>query len=142
MIRTLMGGIAAASLAMTAVPAFAQDETEEARTTYMIEFLRFAPDKEDKWNEMNEKYWNPAAEAAGLPVPTVHWLVDGEWNLMVVRELPRGLASFDTHASPERDRWREEYHKLVGGEEAAKAMHEENGQLIEASKRIFSHTHP
>lgn len=142
MIRILFGSIAAASLAITAAPAIAQDEPEQARTSYSVEFLRFAPGKADKWTEMNDKYWTPAAKAAGLPVPTVHWMMDGDWDLMIVREMPRGLASLDTHASPERDRFRQEFLKLVGGEEAAKAMREENGELVQASKRFFSHTHP
>jgi hypothetical protein len=69
-------------------------------------------------------------------------MMDGEWDLMVVREMPRGLASLDTHASEERARWTAEFMKLVGGEDAAKAMREENGELVQASKRFFSHTHP
>ena len=35
----------------------------------------------------------------------------GEWDLMVVREVPRGLAAFDTHASPERAAWQAEFAK-------------------------------
>ena len=140
--RMLLSGFAAATLTMMAMPATAQDEPEQARTTYSIEFLRFAPGKADTWTEMNDKYWAPAAEAAGLPVPTVHWMMDGKWDLMVIREIPRGLATFDSHDAEERDRWRAEFLKLVGGEEAARAMREENGQLVEASERFFSHTHP
>ena len=142
MIRTVLGGMAAISLALTAAPAIAQDEPEQPRTTYSVEFLRFAPDKADTWTEMNDKYWAPAAKAAGLPPAQVHWMMDGSWDLMIVREIPRGLAAFDTHASPERDRFRQEFLKLVGGEEAAKALNEKNGELISASQRFFTHTHP
>jgi hypothetical protein len=95
----ILSSIAAASVAFTAAPVTAQDEPEEARTTYTVEFLRFAPDKAETWTEMREKYWVPAAKAAGLPVPTVHWMMDGEWDLMVIREIPRGMASFDRHGS-------------------------------------------
>ncbi|GMN03434.1 hypothetical protein [Erythrobacter sp. MTPC3] len=142
MMRTLMGGVAIATIAMSAAPAAAQEEAEEARTTYSVEFVRFADGKEETWAEMREKYWVPAAKAAGLPVPTVHWMMDGEWDLMIVREMPRGLASLDAHNVPERTRWTEEYHKLVGGEDAAKALEEENGDLIEAQTRFLTHTHP
>ncbi|HSM52915.1 MAG TPA: hypothetical protein VK839_01885 [Erythrobacter sp.] len=141
MIRKLTIALAAASFAFTAAPAISQDN-EQPRTTYSIEFLRFAPDKADTWTEMNDKYWAPAAKNAGLKPAQVHWLMDGEWDLMVVREIPRGLAAFDTHASPERAAWQAEFLKLVGGEEAAKKMREEQGQLIDASMRFFSHTHP
>jgi len=81
--RMILSSIAAASLAFTAAPVTAQDEPEEARTTCTVEFLRFAPNKAETWTEMREKYWFPAAKAAGLPVPTVHWMMDGEWDLMV-----------------------------------------------------------
>jgi hypothetical protein len=142
MFRTIIGGIAASIFAFTAVSVLAQEEPEADRTTYSVEFLRFADGKEDAWTEMNEKYWTPASQAAGLPVPTVHWLMDGEWDLMVVRELPRGLATLDAHNVPERARWYTEFVKLVGGEDAAKALREKNGRLIEASTRFFTHTHP
>ena len=140
--RMILSSIAAASLACTAAPVNAQDEPEEARTTCTVEFLRFAPNKAETWTEMREKYWFPAAKAAGLPVPTVHWMMDGEWDLMVIREIPRGMAPFDRHGSPEGERWNEEFLKLVGGEEATAALREKNGQLIEASARYFTHTHP
>lgn len=142
MIRMFLGSIAAASLALVAAPAIAQDEPEPPRTTYSVEFLRLAPGKEDTWTEMNEKYWEPAAKAAGLPAAQVHWMMDGQWDLMIVQEIPRGMAAFDTHASPERKRFREEFLKLVGGEEAAKALREKNGELVQSSQRFFSHTHP
>lgn len=140
--RIILSSIATASLAFTAAPVTAQNEPEEARTTYTVEFLRFEPDKAETWTEMREKYWVPAAKAAGLPVPTVHWMMDGEWDLMVIREIPRGMASFDRHGSPEGERWNEEFLKLVGGEEAAAALRGKNGQLIEASASYFTHTHP
>lgn len=142
MIRTLFGSVAALSFAMTSVPAISQEVPEPERTTYSVEFLRFVDGKEDAWVEMREKYWIPAAEAAGLPIPTVHWMMDGEWDLMVVRELPRGLAALDAHSNPEGERWNAEFLKLVGGEDAAKALSEKNGQLIEASARFLTHTHP
>lgn len=142
MFKTIAASIAATALAFTAVPAMAQDEPEEPRTTYSIEFLRFAPGKDGKWTEMQEKYFAPAAEAAGLPAATVHWLVDGQWDLMVVREMPRGMSMLDTHASPERMAWRDAYWELAGGEEAAKKMEEEAGTLIESSMQFYSHTHP
>jgi len=142
MIRTIFGGIAAATLAITAVPAIAQEEAEEERTTYSVEFLRFADGKEAAWLEMREKYWIPATNAAGQSLPQVHWVMDGEWDLMVVREIQGGLASLDTHNNPNRARWYAEFLKLVGGEDAAKALREKNGQLIEASTRFLTHTHP
>lgn len=142
MFKTITTALAATTLAFAAFPAAAQDEAEEARTTYSITFLKFDGDGANKWAELEEKYWAPAAEKAGLPAQTVHWMMDGDYDLMVVREIPRGLASFDTHASPERKAWYDAYVEIVGGEEAVKKLEAENEGLVKDSKRFFSHTHP
>ena len=143
MIKKFAFGIAAATLAFTALPAMAQDEAEPPRTTYSINFLKFATNEDaDKWSELNDKYWAPAAEAAGLPAQTVHWMLDGEYQLMVIRPLPGGMASFDTHGSPERKAWLDAYTKIAGGEAARDKLEEDNKGLVIDGKRFFSHTHP
>jgi len=141
MFKTIATTLAATTLAFAALPASAQD-AEQPRTTYSITFLKFEGDGADKWAELNDKYWAPAAEKAGLPPQTVHWMIDGEYDLMVVREIPRGMASFDTHASPERKAWHDAYVEIVGGEEAVEKLEAENEGLVKDSKRFFSHTHP
>lgn len=141
MFKTIATAFAASTLAFAALPASAQDE-EPPRTTYSITFLKFDAGGADKWAEMNDKYWAPANAKAGLPAQTVHWMIDGEYDLMVVREIPRGMAAFDTHTSPERKAWYAAYVEIAGGEEAAKKLDAENQGLVKASKRFFSHTHP
>lgn len=133
---------AVTALGATATPAFAQDEPEQARTTYMVILLKLAPDAGDRWSEIMDKYYAPAAKAAGLPATQVHWLMDGNWDLMLLRPLPRGMATLDTHASPERKAFEAALAKIAGGEDAAKKLGEENDKLVTESVRYFSHTHP
>src|SRR3546814_2563774 len=104
-----------------AVPASAQ-ETEEARTTYRIEYLKLKPGMEQRWIEMGEKYYGPATKAAGQKQPTIHWLMSGPWDIMMVFELPRGLATLDSHNPPERTTWEAAFQKVAGSEEAAKKL--------------------
>lgn len=142
MTRHLKTMLAAAALASLAVPAVAQDEPEEPRTTYQITMLKFAPGAGDRWNEMMEKYHAPAAAAAGLPATQVHWLMDGQWDIMLVRPVPRGLAAFDAHTGPERKAYEAAFARIAGGEDAAKKLNAENEKLIANSMRLYSHTHP
>lgn len=142
MIRKLTIAIAAASMALGAAPAFAQDEPDEARTTYRIEYLKFKPGSGNRWNELGEKYFGPATDEAGLKRPTVHWLMGGPWDIMMVFEMPRGMASLDSHASPEQAAFRKALIKVAGSEEEAKKIWEEDEALIANSVTTFSHTHP
>lgn len=142
MTRHLKTMIAAAALASLAMPAMAQDEPEEPRTTYQITMLKFAPGAAARWNEMMEKYYGPSAAAAGLPATQVHWMMDGEWDIMLVRPIARGLATFDAHTGPERKAYEAAFAKTAGGEEAAKKLNEENDKLIADYARYYSHTHP
>ncbi len=135
----------AAACTLAFVPATtlqAQDAPEEARTTYQITFLKFAPGADERWNEMMEKYDAPAAKAAGLPATQVHWLMDGEWNIMLVRPLARGMATIDAHTGPERKAYEAAFLKLAGSKEAEKKLNDESAKLVSSSMRFYSHTHP
>ncbi len=135
----------AAACALTVVPAtaaFAQDEPEEARTTYQITMLKFAPGAADRWSEMEEKYYIPAAKAAGLPSTQVHWLIDGPYDIMLVRPMTRGMATIDAHTGPERKAFEAAFEKIAGSKDAAEKLNAESDKLISGSARYYSHTHP
>ncbi|WP_427969454.1 hypothetical protein [Altererythrobacter sp.] len=135
-------GLAAAATLAFAAPAHAQDDPEAPRTTYMIEYIKLKDGSGQRWSELEEKYFEPAAEAAGLPKAQVHWLVAGPWDIMMIFTMPRGMASLDTHASPERKAFNEALAKIAGSEEAAKKITDESDSLETESMQTFSHTHP
>lgn len=141
MFRKLTIGFAAASMAFLAVPATAQ-EAEEARTTYRIEYLKLKPGMEQRWIEMGEKYYGPATEAAGQKHPTIHWLMSGPWDIMMVFELPRGMAMLDSHNPPERTAWEAAFEKVAGSKEAAEKLVAEANTIETDSLVVYSHTHP
>ena len=142
MIRKISAAIAAASFALAAMPAAAQSEPEEARTTYRILHLKLKPGADDRWSELSAKYYGPAQDAAKIKRPTVYWLVSGSWDLMLVQEMPRGLAALDQHETPERAAMRQAMAKIAGSEEAAKKIYAESDSLVAESTTTYSHTHP
>lgn len=142
MVKKIAFGLAAASLAFTAAPAFAQDEPEEPRTTYRIEYIKLKDGSGQRWQELGEKYYGPATDQAGLERPTVHWLMAGPWNVMMIFKLPRGLAALDTHGSPEREAFEKAFVEIAGGEEAAEKIREETRTIETNTVVTYSHTHP
>jgi hypothetical protein len=119
----------------------AQDE-EQPRTTYAIEYIKLADGKAQRWAELGEKYFGPAAEAAGLPKAQVHYLMTGPWDIMMIFTMPRGMASLDTHASPERKAFWEALVKIAGSKEEAQKLLDESDSIETENMRTFSHTHP
>lgn len=142
MTRHLKSMLAAASLACIAAPALAQTTTEEPRTTYQVTMLKFAPGGADRWTELMQDHYAKAAKAAGLPETQVHWIMDGPWNIMLVRPMRRGMAALDAHDTPETAAYMKALAAQEGSEEAAKKINDEDEKLIADSMRFYTHTHP
>ncbi len=134
--------IAATALASLTVPAMAQDEPEEPRTTYSVSLLKFANGADGRWSEIREQYILPARAAAGMPEQEVHWIMAGEWDIMILTEMPGGLATLDTHGNPNGPAFMEAMLELVGSQEELDALWEEMQGLVATSSRTFTHTHP
>lgn len=134
--------IAACSAALClAVPAAAQ-EAEEARTTYEVRFLDLAPGADNEWMELFENTFAPARRAAGLPVPTVHWLMTGPWDIMMLIEMPDGMATMDSHNPPTGTAFRQALQTQVGSEEALEELFKKTRKLVKDARSYYSHTHP
>lgn len=139
MIRKFAIGFAAASLALSA-PGVAQEE--EARTTYRIEYINFAPGGAEKWDEAMTTYVNPARAELGFPEQEVHWLMAGDWEIMIITEMPEGLAMLDTHQATRFEPLNQNIAARIGSEEEAMAMRKEIDGMIQNRMVTYSHTHP
>lgn len=139
MIRKFAIGFAAASLALSA-PGVAQEE--EARTTYRIEYINFAPGGAEKWDEAMTTYVNPARAELGFPEQEVHWLMAGDWEIMIITEMPEGLAMLDTHQAARFEPLNQNIAARIGSEEEAMAMRKEIDGMIQNRMVTYSHTHP
>lgn len=142
MIKLLKSGAALAALAFVTVPALAQEEPEEQRTTYEIRFLDLAPGADGEWMETMEKHYLPARAAAGLPTPEVHWITAGPWDIMMLLEMPDGMATMDSHNPRLGVAFRKALLAQEGSEEAVKALNEKSSKLVTRSNSYYSHTHP
>jgi len=117
-------------------------EAEEARTTHRIVYLKLADGAGARWTEIQETYNARAAQQAGLKPAAVHWLMTGNWDLMLIIEMPNGLAALDSHNPPAQAAYNKAFVEVAGGEEAARKIRDELGDLVKDSLVTYSHTHP
>ncbi len=142
MLKIGKAALAAASVALLAVPATAQDE-EEPRTTWRVLLIDVADDGMGRWQEIVMDHIIPAQEAAGVPVAQLHWIAaNDDWEMIVLNEMPRGMAAFDTHANPERAALFAALVEQEGSEEAVEALFDELNSLEVKTKSFFTHSHP
>ena len=66
----------------------------------------------------------------------------GRWDVMMIFEMPGGMAMLDTHNPPERRAFRDAFIKIAGSEEEARKIWEEDAKLVKDSMTTYSHTHP
>lgn len=132
----------ATAILLSATPAVAQEE-EEPRTTYAVTAIDLADGADDRWFEIQTDYIQPARVAAGMSEATIHWvMLADDYDIVVVAEMPGGMANLDSHAPASRVAYMEALTELVGGEAALEALGEERDTLVEKSMTLYTHTHP
>ncbi|MCB2065479.1 MAG: hypothetical protein KDE15_02430 [Erythrobacter sp.] len=136
--------LATTTLALASVPALAQQEPEEPRTTYAVSTFQFEDDADqERWLEIVDTYINPARVAAGMAPETVHWvMVNPDVDIMIVAEMPDGMGGFDHHMTPTRAAFVAALTNLVGGEEQLAAMRAEMDGMTKNWHVMYTHTHP
>jgi len=134
--------LAAASLTVAAVPAFAQ-EAEEPRTTWTVTAIELTDDAGNRWEEIFMEHLWPAFDAAGQDRPQLHWVMaNNDWDYVVIQTMPRGMGTFDSHNNPERRAIWQAMVAQEGSEEAAQALFNEMDSLEKRSSTLFTHSHP
>ena len=134
---------ASAALALLATPAMAQDEPEEARTTYQVTMFKFADGADDRWMEIMTNHIFPAQQAAGQTPDVIHWVMTNpDYDIILVSEMEGGMANFDSHASPSRAAFMTALTANVGGEAALESLTTEWNALTKDEVTFYTHTHP
>ena len=132
----------ATAISLAATPVLAQEE-EEPRTTYSVTMLKLADDADERWLEMQTQYIQPARVAAGMNEDTIHWVMMGDdYDIIMVSEMPGGMANFDSHAPAARMAFVESLTELAGGEAELETLGDEMDTLVESSTTLYTHTHP
>ena len=138
----IKAGLAACVAVGLAIPAIAQEE-EEARTTWRVTLLDVSDGGMDRWQDIMLEHVIPAQQAAGLPVTQLHWIAPADkWDMILVQEMPRGMASFDTHDNPERRAMFSAMVEQEGSEEAVRELFAELNGLEDEGETYYTHTHP
>lgn len=138
MIKYVSLSIAAASVALASPPLFAQDADGKPQTNYELRYIKLAPGAAMRWAELSERYWVPAWEKAGLPPIEVHWLTEGEYDVLLPMAYPDGKSSFDE----DMPRFYAALAEVAGSEKRANELRAEMTALVEGVKYAHSHTHP
>ena len=85
----------------------------------------------------------PAYEAAGLALPQLRWtMMSDDWDMIVMTEVPGGIATFDSHMPASRVALRDALIAKEGSVEAMEALFEELRGLEDDSTTLMTHSHP
>lgn len=142
MIKLLIPALAGMTLATFATPAAAQEE-EQARTTWRILMVDVKDEGQSRWEEIVMEHVIPAYVAAGLDAPSLHWtMLNDDWDMVIVGEIPGGMATFDHHRPAARMALWNALVAQEGSEEAVDALFAELDGLEEKTQSLYTHTHP
>lgn len=116
------------------------DDAEEIKADwYNVIFLKFKPGKRGRAEEIQEKYYAPAGEAANLPKSIMLHMNTGEWDMIRIGPMEYGPASIGWANSAAGRRWRAEFERIAGGREQANAIDEEFASLLAVRRRDVAH---
>lgn len=143
MMKMYKAALAAASIALLSTPVVAQDEAEEERSTWRIAMIDVSDDGMERWQEIMLDHVVPAYASAGLPVPQLHWtMMNDDYDMIVIVEIPGGMATFDSHNPPARTALWAAMVEQEGSAEAASALFDELDSLEDGSTSTITHSHP
>lgn len=105
--------IFAALFLIASSQAFAQTERQPGKAVN-INLVKFKPGKIERINEIENKYFNPAAEKVGIKPVTIR-MMSGEWDRQYIFPMPGGMAELDFRGTKEQAAWMAELDRLAGG---------------------------
>lgn len=124
---------AAAMLALVAMPAAAQERTPGKAV--QIHYVRFKPGTAERVDEIERKYFDPAAEKLGIR-PIIIRMASGEWDKQYIFPM-KAMADLDYRDTPEEKAWLAEVDKLAGAPGSAQKLLAEWNAAVASDKRDF-----
>ena len=106
--KSIVFGLA---LLATAVPAFAQER--ETGKAVAVNLVKFKAGTIDRVNEIERKYFDPAAEKLGIK-PIIIRMASGEWDREYIFPM-KGMSDLDYKTTKENIAWMAEVDTLAGG---------------------------
>lgn len=103
-----------------------QVEAQEVQATKLenpewvqVNFVKFLPGKREMAEKIIKEYFMKADNQAGNPEPTSFRMITGDYDYILIWDLPEGLETLNYQVSPEDAKWMNELIKLTGGQEQA-----------------------
>ncbi len=137
--------LAAAAFAMmgtvSTMPVSAQSSEREQVNVdwYHVIFLKFKPGKRGRAEEIQETYYGPAGDAAGLPKSMMLHMNTGDWDMIRIGPMPDGPGSMAWAENEAGKRWRAEFERIAGGRAQADAIDAEFASLLDNRRRDVAH---
>jgi len=113
---------------LLAAPLAAQEKVDGKPVS--IDFIKFKPNTTDRVDEIEKKYFDPAAEKFGFR-PTVIRFATGSWDREYIFPLPGGLADLGLKTTKEQIAWMAEVDRLAGGPGTGKKLLDEWNAAVE-----------
>lgn len=124
-----------------ATGAIAQEEVKpqkhENSSWHMVVLVDFKQGKVGEAKEIIKKF-KAAGEAAQTKGPQLHWLVTGEYDLMVIWDMDDGPSQLEWQVTPNSAKWVNEFRKQQGSKEAADKVSEDYSKLISGTTSFIT----
>lgn len=125
--------IAATLLIGLALPAAAQERVPGKAVT--VHFVKFKSGSLDRVDEIERKYFDPAAEKLGIR-PIIIRMASGDWDRQYIFPM-KAMADLDYASTPEEKAWLAEVDRLAGGAGMAQKLLIEWNAAIVRDKRDY-----
>lgn len=102
-----------------ASPALAQEK--QVGKAVSVQFVKFKPNTIERINEIESKYFDPAAEKLGIK-PIIIKMTTGEWDREYIFPMPGGMAELDFKSTKEQEAWLAGVDALAGGKGMAQKL--------------------
>lgn len=103
-----------------------QVEAQEVQATKLenpqwvqVNFVKFLPGKREMAEKIITDYFMKADNQAGNPEPTSFRMLTGDFDFILIWDLPEGLETLNYQVSPEDAKWMNAMVELSGGQEQA-----------------------
>lgn len=124
-------GYIALGCMLFAAPVAAQEKQEGKPVS--VELVTFKPNSIDRVNEIEQKYFDPAAAKVGIP-PIIVRLVTGPWDRLYLFPLS-SMGDLDYKYTKQEAAWLTEVDKLAGGSGTGMKLLQEWNSYTERSQR-------
>jgi len=103
-----------------------------------MSYIKFKPMKKDAAMGIIENYFVKADQDAGIDAPTTYHFPTGDYDMLVIWDLPEGLETLNYKMTPDDVKWMKSMAKVAGAQDKAMAKLDEFMTYVEDWKNIYA----